>query len=387
MQLKIAVPLIFVIAVILAVAGSVLFPPSCQALTPSPPPRREGTESTGSAPASTPEPTPEPMPEPTPASTPRDHVAICFSGGMRTFDLTWKNLAENVVNAIEPNSELRNVFIEGSTAADCHANKMNVRYNVGYLQECEARARENQASIAKLFQNKEFLTAFGQPQIHQRQLNCQMEVFRAHPCCTSPHAHGFNDDVGVWGFAQYARKQQCIANIREFSVRTGIKFRYALILRPDLHFFDPIPPADYLMNIAPRLLLAPKEQGASIGDYLFGFPWSLADKVDALLHEIFAPRCAQRPIAEMGVSPEYIMERLLNTPGGKIQLPHQVFPLAFSIVRTPTKGECARLENQYVGAGRYFFDTTPGNEGQVISVKDFCNRRFPTAPVVDFGRR
>jgi hypothetical protein len=308
---------------------------------------------------------------------------------MRTFPYVWREHAQNVVAAAQPDPNYRTVFFKMGNS-HCRANSLNVRFNIGFLQECEAQQKKNEEERARVFADPEFQKAFG-PRIVtlEPELSCRSTpLLRDHPCCT--HQILGQHDEPLWGMYQYARKQLLIADIKAYSKETRITFAYVVVVRPDLHFFEPIPPVSYLLSLPnDRMLISNKEHGDTIGDYVFLFPWSLADAFADIMFEVFASRCRNPNGPQDSNTPELTLNHKLHNPSGLHErLPYQVFPFVMAIVRTANKAECERLNHVFLGSGRYYLQNVTDKQGvveRVLTIMDHCRRRYPQAPVVRFN--
>jgi len=130
-----------------------------------------------------------------------------------------------------------------------------------------------------------------------------------------------------------------------------------VLVRPDLHVFEPIPSVQYFASLGPRVFVSSKEKGSAIGDYLEVIPKSHYARFDQFLNSPFEP---QHCWADRN-PPEF----RLNWDGALHS--YQKMPFLFAIVRGDLIADCVRLDNEVFERSRI--------DG--VTPQELCQRLYP----------
>jgi len=264
-------------------------------------------------------------------------VGVCIVGGGRTFHLTKDNIWRNVVEALQPDPARRHVILETtSTNADCDANPAN--NSPEKRAECYRQIDETNRVVSTF-------TAEHPMQLHvDNELNsCDHPLAASHECCRLNTSSMLDPPVGLWGMAQYLRKHLCSRRLLEYEESHGVAFDFVIWLRPDLYFFEPLPPAAYLARAQQRVLVSSKEWGTPIGDFIFLAPRPLIRPFHHALSDCVADGCGGRKGIDMRGIPELRLQRYLDLND---TIAYQTYPFLFTIVRDRHRADCMRLRNE-----------------------------------------
>ena len=277
-------------------------------------------------------------------------------------------MLENVVKALQPQPHLRQVFFEVSTTPDCHAASVNKRV-ANYVPRCEAQYK---AYNEGYFESPEFKQNWSNPIVWQTNaLNCKHDSLKPLQCCIKYPYSDQDHPTGFLGFMSYARRSIAIGKVMDYSKRTGKNFSWIAVVRPDLYFFEPMPPASYFASLPPRLYLASKEMGQGPGDYLYIFPGSMLETMQWALIDVFEKWCIENnPYMNTG-PPEGRVH--VQWTARKVGL--QVFPFSFAITRSQDSADCFRINNEAWRGHISGYD----EKSNGISAEQQCKKRFPNA--------
>jgi hypothetical protein len=326
--------------------------PSCPTLGPLPPPIvAPKTEARTQSP-----------PSPTSATTPL--VGFCFSGGVRSMAVVTDSLLRNVVDAIQPDASRRSIIFNLQITSECDSNPINVG-TPGRVQLCE----EMTAISSELVANGSIAAFFGNATVNiNSDLDCKhpFAVNQSVCCRKKPTALNPPSGNGFWAYAQYLRRRLCIEHLRQAERERNMTFDYIVLMRPDLYFFEALPPVTYLSRLRPHVLASSKEEGQPPGDYVYLMPRELMDAFDGALYDTYDGYCVHERWGDVGGSPEFRLMEWVN----RRHVPFQVYPFKFAVVRSYTSADCFRLSNEVL---RVATERTP--EG-LRSVRQECEKMF-----------
>uniref|UniRef100_A0A7S1LTM8 Uncharacterized protein n=1 Tax=Neobodo designis TaxID=312471 RepID=A0A7S1LTM8_NEODS len=328
-------------------------------------------------------------------STDNPTVGVCITGGSRAFHVTRHVLWADAVEALQPNPARRHVIFETAPAgADCagtspaHASRGDAD---GFAQTCRAEsARSNRLLTA-------FARQRGANVSSDDALSCAHPLLAGHACCARrPHAMR-DAPAGVWGMASYARKLRCAERLAAFERKHNVAFDFVVWLRPDLHFFEPLPPAAHLQRLiertGPRVFVpaaseaADDDGQASISDDVAIVPRQLLHRWhDALLDSV-AVACPDETASTNGRGeptngandpPAKRLQRVLDArlDDSRLSAPYEVLPMPYAIARTDQRADCSRLvgKNSLDGDGK---TRATLQQRRRQRIADLCRQRFP----------
>lgn len=329
--------------------------------SPVAPPTATAPESPGSAPIPTTQ-TPSNTGT-TQASVNVANVGICVVGGLRTLWLTRQSQIENFYNALQPNRARRTMFYEVfDNPDDCHGNPMACPH-------CPHWCRENSKQSRQLVDELKLEAA---------EFRLNEDITCTHPelsnntlCAHYPNAHQrftfpFRKEGGVWSFSQYMSRYLCLKRLKDYEATTGVAFDLVALIRPDVAMLEPVPPADFILRMRPRVLFAPKEILNEPSDYLYVFPRSFLDGVTKIVWDAY-DRTVERKWEP--VHPEGRIFGLLK----EWRFPYQIFPFLYTVVRRDKVAECGRMDHPTLQ--HTFVNST--DDGKIRSVVDDCKLKFP----------
>jgi hypothetical protein len=299
---------------------------------------------------------------------PTPSVAFCISGGARSLSFVAKSLFHNVVEAIQPDPTRRAVIFTLQTTSDCNANPENVR-TPGKMQACESML----AASASFVGSGNLSALFRGASVRiDNNFDCNHPFAVNQSACCKKRFTSLNPPSGggFWSYAQYLRRRLCISSIRAMEVERNATFDYIVLVRPDLYFWEPLPPVTYLTRRKAQVLASSKEQNQPPGDYVYLLPRELMDAFDGALYDDFDGYCANNRLQDLGAPPEFrLMEWIIRRA-----LPFQVFPFKFVVVRSTAVADCFRLSNEVLHVSR------ESTEHGLMSMREQCDRLFPLSP-------
>jgi hypothetical protein len=301
-------------------------------------------------------------PSPTPAPTPL--VGFCFSGGVRSMAVVTDSLLRNVVDAIQPDASRRSIIFNLQTTNECDSNPVNVG-TPGHAESCAQMT----AISSELVANGSIAALFGNATMHvDNKLDCKHHfALNQSVCCQKrPTALNPPSGNGFWAYAQYLRRRLCIEHLRQAERERNVTFDYIVLMRPDLYFFEAVPPVTYLSRLRPHVLASSKEESQPPGDYVYLMPRELMDAFDGALYDNYDGYCSNDRMGDLGNPPEFRLMEWVN----RRHVPFQVYPFKFAIVRSYTNADCFRLSNEVF---RVATERTP--EG-LRSVRQECEKMF-----------
>jgi hypothetical protein len=298
---------------------------------------------------------------PTSVTTPL--VGFCFSGGVRSMAVVFDSLRRNVVDAIQPDASRRSIIFNLQTTNECDSNPVNVG-TAGHVQQCE----EMTEISSELVENGSIAALFGNATMHvDNNLDCNHTFAVNQSVCCRKRRTALNPPSGngFWAYAQYLRRRLCIEHLRQAERERNVAFDYIVLMRPDLYFFEALPPATYLSRLR-HVLASSKEEGQPPGDYVYLMPRELMDAFDGALYDNYDGYCARECLSDLGNPPEFRLMEWVNWR----HVPFQVYPFKFAIVRSYTNADCFRLSNEVL---RVATERTP--EG-LRSLRQRCEKMF-----------
>jgi hypothetical protein len=334
-------------------------------VTNAPPPQTFVPTPAPTCPPLAPLPPPIVAPEtevPTSATTPL--VGFCFSGGVRSMAVVTDSLRRNVVNAIQPDASRRSIIFNLQTTNECDSNPVNVG-TPGRVQMCE----EMTAISSELVANGSIAALFGNATVNiDNNLDCNHTFAVNQSVCCQKRSTALNPPSGngFWAYAQYLRRRLCIEHLRQAERERNVTFDYIVLMRPDLYFFEAVPPVTYLSRLRPHVLASSKEEGQPPGDYVYLMPRELMDAFDGALYDNYDGYCARDCFSDLASPPEFRLMTWVNWR----HVPFQVYPFKFAIVRSYTNADCFRLSNEVL---RVATERTP--EG-LRSLRHRCEKMF-----------
>jgi hypothetical protein len=301
-------------------------------------------------------------PSPTPAPTPL--VGFCFSGGVRSMAVVTDSLLRNVVDAIQPDASRRSIIFNLQTTNECDSNPVNVG-TPGHAESCARMT----AISSELVANGSIAALFGNATMHiDNKLDCKHPFAVNQSVCCQKRRTALNTPRrnGVWAYAQYLRRRLCIEHLRQAERERNVTFDYIVLMRPDLYFFEALPPVTYLSRLRPHVLASSKEEGQPPGDYVYLMPRELMDAFDGALYDNYDGYCSHGRIHDLSTSPEFRLMEFVN----RRNVPLQVYPFKFAIVRSYTSADCFRLSNEVLRVA-----TERTTEG-LRSLRQECEKMF-----------
>jgi hypothetical protein len=292
------------------------------------------------------------------------YVGFCITGGARSFALTAQNIATNVVDAIQPDRSRRSVIFNFQTTNDCEANPVNT---ADQKQSCAVHFAESAALIG----NGTVQSMFGASVIIENDLTCHHPFAKNHSECCRRRRNALADhnQGGLWSYSQVLRRRMCIQHLYAEEAKLGRKFDYIVLMRPDMLFWEPVPPAGYLMRLN-KILATSKEKDQPPADYLYMMPRHYLEPFDGCLYDVFDNYCATNRWNAFIMSPEFRFVEWIN----RRLMPFQVYPFQTTILRSKTAADCDRLDSEVLRMA------TVRKGDELMRVHELCWRMFPKTP-------
>ena len=194
-----------------------------------------------------------------------------------------------------------------------------------------------------------------------------------------------NPPKGLWGLAQYLRRDLALQRVFDYEKANNVTFDYIVMIRPDLYFFEPLPPASYLSRLAPEVVIVPKEGKPQLGDYMFWIPRVWGERWQTALRSTHLGECSFH--MHGGWYPELRLDDYLK----KRSVPFRVAPFKYVVTKgrnsDPNKfggqafvRECNRMQHDYWPAPLTQVLMPDASRTDIVldlgTPETYCNRLF-----------